>query len=548
MPLKEILNKVQEISEKYLTGKPYIVGGLPRDVFMQIPNVKTKDVDLTTNSPEILRLGILVADQLNVTFDLSDDGHLTVFTDEFDLDFSSHFVSENVKKYLEGKFKGLEEAFSRDFTINTLHQDLKTNEILDPTEQGFNDIKNKVIRTPVPAEITLSDDPRRAYRAINLATRYKFTIDPEIKKFILANSELFSPEKIKDKYVAVKVGQSLKNDEALTLNLLKEMNLFKNVPLSGYFKEVLIRNKMLAEYLSDSTIKKEANLLARNWEEYSQQGPAYQSLESWWKNNSQLIPGNYNDSYDDWSRWYMNHYRNDWNFKHKDPTETLNILKNEINNKQYKPIAFSDFTPAEFSTLFDSNQSINFNSELFSIKDGVNIENITPAAKAFIQRVGETARKFKVDRPIITSGWRSIEEQFEIMGKNWLNNGGKKTGRKYLTKLYGKEYGNAMANIFEQYGFGPVAQQLGVSVIQSQPTGSRHIQEPGEAVDFAMTSGIKKVLDYIKSSHEFEMKIVDETKSAGPHYHVTILGQKTKRAKIAERKKLIKNLSATNKN
>lgn len=250
MDLGDTLSLVAKISEKYLTDKPFIVGGLPRDIYLK-RDIKTTDVDLTTNSPDVLRLGILVANELNVTFELSDDGHLTVFTDSFDLDFSSNFISEDVVEYLGDKHKDVHEAYSRDFTINTLHQDLVSREIVDPTGQGFEDIKNKIIRTPVPPEITLRDDPRRIYRAVNLAARYGYRIDKEIIKFVLDNPDIFSSENVKDKYISVKIAKALKENPDLTLHLLRELDLLKNVPLSGYFKDVLIQKKLLVEYLGE---------------------------------------------------------------------------------------------------------------------------------------------------------------------------------------------------------------------------------------------------------------------------------------------------------
>lgn len=250
MNLGQTLTLVAQIADKYLVDKPYMVGGLPRDVYLN-REIKTTDVDLTTNSPDVLRLGILVADELDTTFELSDDGHITIFTDSFDLDFSSHFISDDVIAYLDGKHKEYYEAFSRDFTINTLHQDLVTREIIDPTGQGFEDIKNKVIKTPVPPEITLNDDPRRIYRAINLAARYGYRIDKSIIDFTLKNPEVFSGNSIKDQYISLKVAKSLKEDIDLTLHLLIELDLLKNVPLTGYFKDVLISRKLLVKYLGD---------------------------------------------------------------------------------------------------------------------------------------------------------------------------------------------------------------------------------------------------------------------------------------------------------
>lgn len=250
MDVNSALKFIAEVARINFIDKPYIVGGLPRDVYLG-REIKTSDVDLTTNSPDVLRLGILVANELNVTFELSDDGHVTVYTDSFDIDFSSNFVSPKVLDYLDADKQYLAEVYSRDFTINTLHQALDNREIYDPTGMAFDDIKNKIIKTPVPPEITFEDDPRRIYRAINLAVRYDFEIADEIKEFALKNEELFSSEKIKEKYITVKMAKVLKSDPDKTIRLLKELKLFKNVPLVGEFKDVLIQKRMLAEYLQD---------------------------------------------------------------------------------------------------------------------------------------------------------------------------------------------------------------------------------------------------------------------------------------------------------
>lgn len=554
MGLKDILKLVQSVADKYMIDKPYIVGGLPRDIYMKIPNVKTTDIDLTTNSPEVLRLGILLADELNVTFELSDDGHITVFSDEFDLDFSSHFVSDKVIEYLNGEHKGLEEAFSRDFTINTLHQDLVSGEILDPTGFGFKDIENKLIKTPVPAAITLMDDPRRAYRAINLAARYNFDIDADIKNFVIENAEVFSASKIKDKYIAVKINKALKTNEALTLKLLKEMKLFDDVPLSGYFKEVLIKNKILVDYLGDSALDNKFAFDISDWDQYASQGPAYKTLSDWWKQNARRMPGHRNPTYQDWNRWYMDKFRREWRGIHKNPEETLNIMKNEIDSK---PDLFKGFRTRKqelYDLLTDTrdggdrvperakNYQAIHEGKIF-VKPGVNIENVTPATKSFIKEVAEVAQELGAQVPIITSGYRSIEEQVSLMAKNWSDNGGRRGGRNYLIDLYGRNYGGAMADIFEEYGRGPEALVLGIEVIRNQPTGSSHILNPGQALDFSLTTGIKKVLDTIKSRGRFDMKIVNESRMAGPHFHVSIRGENSRRAAIQLRKERLTKLS-----
>lgn len=263
MALRDTLKLIDELAETYMIDKPYIIGGLPRDIYMK-NKIKTTDIDITTNSTEVLRLGILLADKLNVTFELADDGHVTVFSDEHDFDFSSHFISDEVVKFLDGDKKGLEEAYSRDFTINILHQDLTTMKILDPTGMGLDDINNKLIRTPVPAEITLTDDPRRIYRAINLAARYSFKIDSDITDFVRNNKEMFTAEGIKDKYISLKINKALNENEEYTIKLLKELGLFSSIPLVGRFKEVLVERKLLKEYLDGNPSTKQASRDLRN--------------------------------------------------------------------------------------------------------------------------------------------------------------------------------------------------------------------------------------------------------------------------------------------
>jgi tRNA nucleotidyltransferase/poly(A) polymerase len=247
MTLVETLLQIAKLAKYYKIDKPYIVGGVPRDLYLK-REVKTSDIDITTNSFDSLRLAVLTADNLDVSFDISDDGHAVVFSDFFDLDFSSHFVSPAVMEYLPEDKRKYAEVFSRDFTINTLHQDLETKEIFDFTGMGFSDCENKIIKTPVPPEITFTDDPRRIYRAVNLAARYGYTIDQSIVKYVKENPDTF--KSIKEKYISLKISKALKENKELTIQLLKELNLFHQVPLVGTFKNVLIDDNLLFEYLN----------------------------------------------------------------------------------------------------------------------------------------------------------------------------------------------------------------------------------------------------------------------------------------------------------
>jgi tRNA nucleotidyltransferase (CCA-adding enzyme) len=74
----------------------------------------------------------------------------------------------------------LEDAIRRDFTINTLFYNVATREIEDLTGKGLDDLRNGIIRTPMPTLATFKDDPLRMLRAVRFACRFGFELDAEI--------------------------------------------------------------------------------------------------------------------------------------------------------------------------------------------------------------------------------------------------------------------------------------------------------------------------------------------------------------------------------
>ena len=264
MELSKILENISNLAKDNNIGAPYIVGGMPRDYFMNKESVKTTDVDLTTNSPDCIRLGILSADLFGNNFRLFDRGNLKLMFKGYSVDFSSNFISKNVVNFFKSEacdeYKcpafphigdKMMEVYSRDFTINTLHQDPGTLEVVDYLGKGIDDLNNKIIRTPVPAEITISDDPRRIYRAIYFSSKYGFKIDNSIIEFVKKNKDLVSDESIKDTFITSKINPAIEFDADNTIGLLNEMGILGNTPLVGSFKDMVIGEKLLVGYLDD---------------------------------------------------------------------------------------------------------------------------------------------------------------------------------------------------------------------------------------------------------------------------------------------------------
>ena len=101
------------------------------------------------------------------------------------------------------KMELLRKKNRRDFTINAMALQLNSKEyghFLDPFN-GEDDLKKKIIKTPLNPNTTFDDDPLRMMRAIRFATQLNFTIDQETLDAIKKNAErleIISQERITD--------------------------------------------------------------------------------------------------------------------------------------------------------------------------------------------------------------------------------------------------------------------------------------------------------------------------------------------------------------
>jgi len=74
-----------------------------------------------------------------------------------------------------------EDALRRDLTINALFYNINNDQVEDLTGTGLYDLlEDKVIRTPLSAEVTFRDDPLRILRILRFAQRFRFRIHEDI--------------------------------------------------------------------------------------------------------------------------------------------------------------------------------------------------------------------------------------------------------------------------------------------------------------------------------------------------------------------------------
>ena len=201
-PIFEIISK----SAKELNVKSYVIGGFVRDFLLK--RGTPKDIDIVAIGSGI-ELAKKVASKLPNNPKVSvfkNYGTAMIKTDSIEIEF----VGARKESYQKDSRKPIVENGSleddqnrRDFCINALALSLNDEnygELLDPFD-GVNDLKQKVIRTPLDPDITYSDDPLRMMRAIRFATQLHFKIEETSLKAISENKErikIISGERIID--------------------------------------------------------------------------------------------------------------------------------------------------------------------------------------------------------------------------------------------------------------------------------------------------------------------------------------------------------------
>ena len=185
--------------------KAWVIGGYVRDCLLEREHPE-KDIDIVVlgNGIEIARKA---AKKLGPRIKVSIFKNFGTAMFRYE-DYEIEFVGARKESYRNNSRKPVvdvgtleDDQRRRDFTINALavsiHKD-NLGEFLDPFG-GQEDLRDKIIRTPLDPDITFSDDPLRMMRAIRFATQLNFTIEETTFRSISVNAErifIVSPERI----------------------------------------------------------------------------------------------------------------------------------------------------------------------------------------------------------------------------------------------------------------------------------------------------------------------------------------------------------------
>lgn len=185
-------------------GQLWLVGGAVRDELLYGSARDDFDIVLQGSSQELARLLFesRVSTIAPVTYERFGTAMVRVKDTQIEL------VTARRESYDEGSRKPNvqsatleEDALRRDFTVNTLMRNLHTGERLDPLGVGLQDLKNRVLRTPVEPAATFHDDPLRMLRAVRFRWKLGFTPAKGLYDAVRAEAhrlKIISGERIRD--------------------------------------------------------------------------------------------------------------------------------------------------------------------------------------------------------------------------------------------------------------------------------------------------------------------------------------------------------------
>ena len=205
---------IKELSDFTINSKSeaYIVGGYVRDYLL---NTYKDDIDI-----DVMVIGDAV--KFAEKFAKVKQSKLSAVYKNFGTallqlnDFKIEFASSRIESYHRNsrkpsvEFGSLEEDLSRrDFTINALAVDLRNPVGIIDNYNGIDDLKSKMIRTPLEPDKTFFDDPLRIMRAFRFASKLNFAIDHVTLSSISVNcqrlkeDEVVSQERISNEFLLI---------------------------------------------------------------------------------------------------------------------------------------------------------------------------------------------------------------------------------------------------------------------------------------------------------------------------------------------------------
>ena len=162
----------------------YVIGGFVRDYFLKR---ESKDIDIVVIGSGI-EMAKLVSKELENTSKVKifkTYGTAMLKYSNYEIEFvgaRKESYSDNSRNPQVSKGTLEDDIKRRDFTINSLAISLNKKNYgeLINSHNGLEDIKSKIIITPLDPKVTFNDDPLRMLRAIRFASNLDFNINKDL--------------------------------------------------------------------------------------------------------------------------------------------------------------------------------------------------------------------------------------------------------------------------------------------------------------------------------------------------------------------------------
>lgn len=250
-----------------LSVQAYVVGGYVRDALLG-REVKDIDVVVLGSGIEFAKSYAKKAGRTNlVVYENFGTAML-----QFD-DVKLEFVGARKESYRKDSRKPLVESGSlhddlsrRDFTVNAIAASLNKHTfgtIEDPF-RGRDDLRSKLIRTPLDPATTFDDDPLRILRALRFASQLQFSIDPPVLqagKAMRDRLKIVSQERITDEFLKImassqpSIGLQLMHDTGILDIVFPEVAQLAGVDQRNEYhhKDVLRHTLKVVDNISETT-------------------------------------------------------------------------------------------------------------------------------------------------------------------------------------------------------------------------------------------------------------------------------------------------------
>lgn len=230
-----VLDPIRELTAgTEYEGRLYVVGGVLRDRLLGRPFNPDIDIvvdgDACAMAAMIYRAGL--SEHAPVTYPRFGTARVQVSGVPVELASArSESYDPSSRKPSVRRGSLADDVYRRDFTINTLIENLHRPGIQDLTGLGVSDLQARLIRTPLEPAATFRDDPLRMLRAIRFAVTLGFTIEEATWQGVLDQAHridligdgarVVSAERIRDELIKIVMSEAA----ARGFELLRESGL-----------------------------------------------------------------------------------------------------------------------------------------------------------------------------------------------------------------------------------------------------------------------------------------------------------------------------------